>query len=169
MEPVGVEHQLSEIANDVEFARGSDGVERDRALRLARAALSDWAQAALVRGSADAEAAGLCSLSLADLDALGYAGPFTRENYGPALPGPLREVVDAAADAAENAWELRPLTEPSAGISQSRSFDPSAAAAVAEAAAEALRAAARAGLVDLIGEARRITADMREKPQQRYP
>ena len=168
-QPIGVERQLSEMADDLEFARGSDAVERDRALRLARAALGDWAHAALLRGSAHAEAAGLRSLDLTDLEALGYAGPFTREHYAPVLSGTLREVVDAAAEAAERAWELRPLTEPSGGISQSRSFDLSAAAAVSESAAEALRAAAHSGLVDLLEEARRVTSDMRQQPERRHP
>jgi hypothetical protein len=160
---VGVEVALAALAADPAMAAGGVADERERAQRLASAALGRWALAALDSTEASrAQADGLRSVDLGTLEGIGYAGACARVDYAPLLSGGLRDVVELAAQAAEAAWELRPISDPNGrGMSKSRPFDPGAADAAAESAAAALRTAAGAGLIDLLAEARRLTGEMR--------
>lgn len=161
--PDPLRRALIEIAGDPQLGFTGEAFERQRAQRLAARALGRWAQAALdSREGSETRAAGLRSLALGDLEAIGYAAGIARDDYAPAVDGALREIVLAAADAGEGAWELRHLGPLGPdGVSHARPFDPSAARELAEHAAAALTHAGDGGLVDLLGEAKLVAECMR--------
>lgn len=152
--PDPLRRAVIEIVDDPRLAFTGEVFERQRAQWLAARALGRWAQAALdSREGSETRAAGLRSLALGDLDAIGYAAGIARDDYAPAVDGALREIVLAAADAGESAWQLRQLAPRGQdGISHARPFEPSAARELAEHAALALTHAGDAGLVDLLRE-----------------
>jgi hypothetical protein len=156
--PDPLRRALDELAEDPALAFVGEARERERAQRLAAAAIGRWAQAALdSREGVASPAAGLRSLALGDLEAIGYAAGIVRAQYAPAVDGEIRQVLLAAADAGESASELRHLGPRGENdVSLPRPFEPSAARELAEHAAVVLIRAADAGMVDLFAEAKLI-------------
>lgn len=154
------------LADDVGLQVMGEPVERDRALLLVSAAVRRWARPALAsRETTHAQALGIDSLDLSSLEALDYASPIVRDEYLVEVDVIAAEVLAAAADAAESAWGLRLLNVPGGGASaHERHFDTALAREVAEHSARALGAAARAGLVDLLAEAKQLAAQMHRPP-----
>lgn len=171
-QPDQVRRQLVTLAEDPGLQVSSEANERDRAIVLVSAAIRRWARAALdARPETSGRALGVDSLDLSNLDALGYAAQLIREEYLQDCDESQAGIVAAAANAAESAWGLRLLTVADGQrLLQQQSFDTVLAREVAEYAAQALAAAAQAGLVQAWSEAQEVIGEMpRRQPPSARP
>jgi hypothetical protein len=166
-QPDPVRQELVNLAENPALEVVSDADERGRALALVTVAVRRWARAALnAQADTTVRAIAIDNLDLSSLKALGCVSKLMRDEYLTDLEPAYAEVVAAAADAADSAWNLRLLAGSPGEPAVEQPFDTVLAGEVAEYAANAVVAAAHAGLAQVREEAKQAVAAM---PQRQPP